>query len=124
MEPDEDPEPDPPDAEEPDEPDDELDEPEPDEPEPDEPEPDDPSPDDEPPSFPPSDVDERDALVADEDDPRSFFAQPEPLKWIVGGANCLRSVPSAPHVGQNCGAASLIPWRMSVFVPQFEQTYS
>ena len=45
--------------------------------------------------------------------PRSFFAHPEPLKWIVGGANCLRIVPSAPHDGQNCGPGSLIPWRMS-----------
>ena len=45
--------------------------------------------------------------------PRSFFAQPEPLKWIVGGANCLRIVPSRPHDGQNLGPGSLIPWMMS-----------
>jgi hypothetical protein len=45
--------------------------------------------------------------------PRSFFAQPEPLKWIVGGANCLRIVPSRPHDGQTCGPASLIPWMKS-----------
>jgi hypothetical protein len=32
--------------------------------------------------------------------PRSFFAQPVPLKWIVGAENCLRIVPSAPHDGQ------------------------
>jgi hypothetical protein len=45
--------------------------------------------------------------------PRSFFAQPEPLKWIAGVVNCLRIVPSAPHEGQKCGPGSLIPWRMS-----------
>jgi hypothetical protein len=110
-----------PDPDEPDEPDpaDPVDVPE-------DPEPwdeDDPSPDD-PASFPPSDDEPRDAFVPEEAAPRSFFAQPEPLKWIVGGANCLRSVCSAPHVGQNSGAGSLSPWRMSVFVPQLEQTYS
>ncbi len=45
--------------------------------------------------------------------PRSFFAQPDPLKWIVGAENCLRIVPSAPHDGQKWGPGSLIPWRMS-----------
>jgi hypothetical protein len=44
---------------------------------------------------------------------RSFFAQPEPLKWIVGGANTLRIVFSRPQLGQKCGPGSLIPWRMS-----------
>ena len=113
MEPDELPDPEAPDD--PDEPDDDPDDPEPD---------DAPSPEDDPPSLAPSPEDERDAFVPDEADPRSFFAQPEPLKWIVGGANCLRSVFSAPHAGQKTGAGSLIPWRMSVFVPQLEQTYS
>jgi hypothetical protein len=56
--------------------------------------------------------------------PRSFLAQPEPLKWIVGAANCLRRVPSRPHDGQNCGAGSLIPWRMSERWPQAVQRYS
>ena len=45
--------------------------------------------------------------------PRSFLAQPEPLKWIAGAANCLRIVPSAPHEGQKFGPGSLSPWRMS-----------
>lgn len=52
------------------------------------------------------------ALVAAEP-PRSFFAQPEPLKWIAGVVNCLRIVPPAPHEGQKCGPGSLMPWRMS-----------
>jgi hypothetical protein len=47
------------------------------------------------------------------DAPRSFFAQPDPLKWIAGAANCLRIDPSAPQLGQNWGPGSLIPWRMS-----------
>ena len=33
--------------------------------------------------------------------PRSFFAQPDPLKWIAGAANCLRIVPAAPQLGQS-----------------------
>ena len=55
---------------------------------------------------------------------RSFFAQPEPLNTIAGGAKPFLSVPSAPHSGQNGGTGSWIPWRMSVFCPQFEQLYS
>jgi hypothetical protein len=43
------------------------------------------------------------------DPPRSFFAQPDPLKWIAGTANCLRIDPSAPHDGQKSGPGSLIP---------------
>ena len=35
---------------------------------------------------------------------RSFFAQPVPLKWIVGAREGLRIVPSAPHTGQNVRA--------------------
>jgi len=53
------------------------------------------------------------AFVPLDELPRSFFAQPEPLKWIAGAANCLRIVPSLPHEGQKCGPGSLIPWRMS-----------
>jgi len=56
--------------------------------------------------------------------PRSFFAQPDPLKWIVGGANSLRIVPSSPHEGQNSGPGSLRPWRMSVRWSQAVQAYS
>ena len=56
--------------------------------------------------------------------PRSFFAQPEPLKWIVGGANCLRMVPSRPHEGQNWGPGSLIPSRMSARLLHAVQRYS
>jgi hypothetical protein len=53
---------------------------------------------------------------------RSFFAQPEPLKWTAGVTQALRSVPSAPHAGQNRGAGASIPWMNSVRVAQFEQT--
>jgi len=52
---------------------------------------------------------------------RSFFAQPEPLKWTVGVAKAFRSVPSAPHAGQNRGPGASIPWMTSVVCPQFEQ---
>jgi hypothetical protein len=56
--------------------------------------------------------------------PRSFLAQPDPLKWIVGGANSLRIVPSSPHEGQNSGPGSFRPWRMSVRWSQAVQAYS
>jgi hypothetical protein len=52
---------------------------------------------------------------------RSFLAQPEPLKWIVGGLNSLRSVPSAPHAGQALGGPLLIEWTISLVLPQLEQ---
>jgi hypothetical protein len=55
------------------------------------------------------------------DDERSFFAQPDPLKWTVGGANALRSVPSAPHAGQNRGPGASMPWITSVSCRQDEQ---
>ena len=55
---------------------------------------------------------------------RSFFAQPDPLKWTVGGANALRMVPSLPQLGQNWGPLSFRPCRMSVLWSQAEQTYS
>jgi len=51
---------------------------------------------------------------------RSFFAQPEPLKWTVGATNALRSVSSAPQTGQNRGPGALMPWITSVRSPQFE----
>ena len=53
---------------------------------------------------------------------RSFFAQPDPLKRIAGVLKPLRSVPSAPQLGQKRGPGSLIPWMTSVRCPQFEQT--
>ena len=53
-----------------------------------------------------------DVSVAPDDfrllDPRSFFAQPEPLKWIVGAAMALRTS-WLPHTGQLVGLASLTP---------------
>jgi len=52
---------------------------------------------------------------------RSFFAQPLPLKWIVGATHFFVIVPSAPHSGQNFGPGSLIPWMTSVTFRQFEQ---
>jgi len=52
---------------------------------------------------------------------RSFLAQPEPLKWIVGGLNALRSVPTAPQAGHALGGPALIEWTISVVLPQFEQ---
>ena len=66
------------------------------------------------------DEDDRDALEL----PRSFFAQPDPLKWIVGGANSLRIVPSLPHDGQNWGPGSFSPWRTSMRWSQAVQAYS
>ena len=53
---------------------------------------------------------------------RSFFAQPEPLKWTDGATKAFRSVPSAPQDGQNRGGGASIPWMNSVRVVQFEQT--
>jgi hypothetical protein len=53
---------------------------------------------------------------------RSFFAQPEPLKWTAGRTIAFRSVPSAPQAGQKRGAAASIPWMNSVLVEQFAQT--
>jgi hypothetical protein len=37
---------------------------------------------------------------------RSFFAQPEPLKWMVGLPIAFRSVPIRPQFGQVVGPAS------------------
>jgi hypothetical protein len=62
--------------------------------------------------------DERPELALD----RSFFAQPDPLKWMVGGAKALVIVPSAPQFGQNLGPSSWIPWTTSVRWPQLLQT--
>ena len=115
-----------PEPEEPDEPEslDELEEPEPVVPESDEAAL---SPDDEPPS-PEDEPSPDDFELADDLEPlelpRSFFAQPDPLKWIVGGANSLRIVPSSPHEGQKRGPGSFSPWRMSVRWSQAVQAYS
>jgi len=56
------------------------------------------------------------------DDERSFFAQPDPLKWTAGVVSALRSVPSAPQFGQNFGPGSLMPWITSVRCRQVAQT--
>lgn len=55
-------------------------------------------------------------------DERSFFAQPEPLKWIAGVTSALRIVASLPQLGQKRGPASLIPWITSTRCWQPEQT--
>jgi len=51
---------------------------------------------------------------------RSDFAQPVPLKWIVGGTNARATGP--PHSGHCCGPASLIPRNTSKRWPQDPQT--
>ncbi len=62
-------------------------------------------------SDPPSEaaaarVEERDAEL------RSFFAQPVPLKWIVGAVNALRTG-DAPHTGQLVGPSAVTEWMTS-----------
>ena len=47
-------------------------------------------------------------------EPRSFFAQPLPLKWTDGAENTFVIVPSAPHSGQKRGPSAVIPWTTSV----------
>ena len=51
---------------------------------------------------------------------RSDFAQPVPLKWIVGGTKARATGP--PHSGHWCGPASLIPRNTSKRWPQDPQT--
>jgi hypothetical protein len=76
-----------------------------------------------PPSAEPSppeldaEVDDEPAFAAR----RSFFAQPDPLKWIAGAANALRTGP-LPQSGQLVGPASLRPWITSKRRPQAAQT--
>jgi hypothetical protein len=60
-----------------------------------------------PPSLPDFDEPEEPAL-----DPRSFLAQPDPLKWIVGATNALRTGPSW-HTGQVLGPWACTPWTTS-----------
>ena len=51
-----------------------------------------------------------DDFVPDElDDDRSFFAQPDPLKWIEGAENALRTG-AAPQTGQRVGPSAVTPW--------------
>jgi hypothetical protein len=78
-------------------------------PEPSPPEPSPPEPADDPEAAP--------ALAAR----RSFFAQPEPLKWIAGAAKALRTGP-LPHSGQLVGGSSCKPWITSKRRPQAAQT--
>jgi hypothetical protein len=52
--------------------------------------------------------------AARELEPRSFFAQPLPLKWIDGAEKTFVIVPSAPHSGQKRGPSASIPWTTSV----------
>jgi hypothetical protein len=51
---------------------------------------------------------------------RSFFAQPEPLKWTAGAANALRTGP-LPQSGQLIGGSSCRPWITSNRRPQAAQ---
>jgi hypothetical protein len=44
--------------------------------------------------------------------PRSFLAQPLPLKWIVGGAKALRTG-EAPQMGHAVGPSAVTEWTTS-----------
>ena len=50
-------------------------------------------------------------------EPRSFFAQPVPLKWMVGAAMALRTGPP-PQTGQVRGPSAWTPWITSNRCPQ------
>jgi hypothetical protein len=52
---------------------------------------------------------------------RSFFAHPDPLKWIAGGANAFRTGPE-PHSGHAAGGASWTPWMTSNRRPHAAQS--
>jgi hypothetical protein len=52
---------------------------------------------------------------------RSFLAQPDPLKWIVGAAIALRTGPD-PHKGQDAGGSAWTPWMTSNLRPQAAQS--
>jgi hypothetical protein len=64
---------------------------------------------------------------SDDDDPlftadrRSFLAQPDPLKWMAGAANALRTGPD-PQSGHCSGGASLTPWMTSKRRPHAAQS--
>jgi hypothetical protein len=49
--------------------------------------------------------------------PRSFLAQPDPLKWIAGVTNPLRTGPP-PQAGQVVGPSAWTPWITSKRCPQ------
>lgn len=49
-------------------------------------------------------------FVRDElEDERSFFAQPDPLKWIEGAEKALRTG-AAPQTGHAVGPSAVTPW--------------
>jgi hypothetical protein len=52
---------------------------------------------------------------------RSFLAQPEPLKWIVGGVNAFLIGP-LPQTGHVDGGSAWTPWTTSNRVPQAAQS--
>jgi hypothetical protein len=52
---------------------------------------------------------------------RSFFAQPDPLKWTAGAANALRIGPD-PHSGQLVGGSAWTPWITSNRRPHAAQS--
>ena len=52
---------------------------------------------------------------------RSFFAQPEPLKWIAGVAKAFLIGPP-PHSGHSVGSSAWTPRRISNRWPQFAQS--
>jgi hypothetical protein len=69
------------------------------------------------PPFAAGDADPEPARLAA---PRSFFAQPDPLKWTAGAAIDLRIAPS--HTGHCDGPWPWTPWTTSIAWPQAEQT--
>jgi hypothetical protein len=66
----------------------------------------------EPVEVTPSDAGGVDAEPERLDAPRSFFAHPDPLKWIVGVANDLRIAP--PQTLQCDGPWPWTPWTTSI----------
>ncbi len=52
---------------------------------------------------------------------RSFLAQPDPLKWMVGGVNAFLMGP-LPQTGQVVGESAWTPWMTSNRVPQAAQS--
>jgi hypothetical protein len=91
----------------------------------DEPEPDDPASDDADLSAPTEAGSDAPSSDADDDDDltalrRSFLAQPEPLKWMAGAANALRTGPP-PHSGQVVGGSAWTPCMTSKRWPHAAQ---
>lgn len=52
---------------------------------------------------------------------RSFFAQPDPLKWTAGAETALRIGPD-PHSGHAAGGPAWRPWMASNRRPHAEQS--